>query len=148
MISTVQAVRPVGSLRRAGRWGLIGLELVIAGNGVYGGVGLIRDGMGMPDEWLVGTPFASWLWPGVFLLLVIALPMTAAAVAELRRWRWAYQASMVAAALQLAWIAAQIVVLQRYFFLQPVLFGAGLAVAVLAVISHRGEPLLPHQRAA
>jgi hypothetical protein len=26
---------------------------------VYGGAGLIRDGFGMPDSWLAGTPLAA-----------------------------------------------------------------------------------------
>src|SRR5690606_1042961 len=42
----------------------IGLELAIAAGAVYGGVGLVRDGMGMPVEWLAPTPFDSWRWPG------------------------------------------------------------------------------------
>jgi len=59
---------------------LIGTETVIGANAVYGGVGLIRDGLGMPSEWLEPTPFGSWVLPGVFLLAVIAVPMFAAAM--------------------------------------------------------------------
>jgi hypothetical protein len=141
------ATQSEGVQVRASRWVLIAVELLIAANAVYGGVGLIRDGMGMPGDWLEPTPFDSWRWPGVFLLLVIAIPMTTAAVLEIARSTWAFAASMVAAAAQVAWIVAQVAVLQRYFFLQPVLFGAGLLVAGLALWSHRGEPLIPGTRA-
>ena len=65
---------------RTSRWALIALEVLVAVNAIYGGIGLMRNGMGMPDDWLERTPFTSWLWPGVFLLLVIAVPMTASPV--------------------------------------------------------------------
>jgi hypothetical protein len=79
---------------------LVAVEIIIAVNAVYGGIGLIRDRMGMPDEWLERTPFTSWLWPGVFLLLVIAVPMAVAAVMEIARSRWAYTTSLAAALAQ------------------------------------------------
>jgi hypothetical protein len=123
------------------RWALIGVEALIGVNAVYGGVGLIRDGMGMPAEWLDSTPFGSWVIPGILLLAVIGVPMVTAATAELLRWRWAYLASLIAAVFQLGWIVAQVLTLQRYFFLQPVLFVAGLLVGGLAIWSHRGERL-------
>jgi hypothetical protein len=119
------------------------LELVIAANAVYGGIGLIRDGMGMPDEWLTATPFASWRWPGVFLLLVIALPMSVAAALEAARSRWAFAASLAAAAAQVGWIGVQWAVLRRYFFLQPLLLCAGLAVGAIAWWLHRGQRIFP-----
>ena len=40
-------------------------------------------------------------------------------------------------------IVVQLVVLRRYFFLQPVLLGVGLVVAGLARRTHPGERLLP-----
>jgi hypothetical protein len=132
---------------RTARWMLIGTETVIGANAVYGGVGLIRDGLGMPSEWLEPTPFGSWVLPGVFLLAVIAAPMFAAAVLESVQSRWAYAGSMFAAACQLGWIIAQVVIIQRYFFLQPVLFGAGLLVGALAMWAHRGGRLFPARAA-
>jgi hypothetical protein len=121
---------------------LVGLQALVGANAVYGGVGLIRGGLGMPAEWLDGTPFGSWALPGVFLLAVVAVPMLAAAVAEAARWPWAYAASLAAGMLQVGWILAQVVILQRYFFLQPVLFGCGVVVLGLAWWVHRGEPVL------
>ena len=86
----------------AGRWSLVALELVIAASAIYGGVGLARNGLRMPVEWLEPTPFDSWLWPGLFLLMVIAAPMTTAALLEVFRSRWAFAASMVAAIAQVS----------------------------------------------
>ena len=50
---------------------------------------------------------------------------------------------MLAATAQVGWIIVQVAMLRRYFFLQPVLFGAGVLVAALALWSHRGERLVP-----
>lgn len=127
---------------RTSRWALIAVEILVAVNAIYGGIGLIRNGMGMPDEWLERTPFSSWLWPGIFLLVVIAVPMTMAAVLEVTRSPMAYLASMTAAACQIGWIIVQVAVLLRFFFLQPILLGAGLLIGALALWSHRGQPLV------
>ncbi len=81
--------------------------------------------------------------PGVFLLAVVAVPMGAAAVLELRRSPWAGAASVVAGAAQVGWIAVQLAVVQRYSVLQPVMIGAGLAVLALALWSSRHRPLVP-----
>jgi len=131
---TTTAVEP----RRAVRGLLVGLELLVAAAAVYGGVGLAAGNLiGMPADWLAGTPFTSWLWPGVFLLLVVALPMGVAAVLELRRAPAAAAVSIVAGAGQVGWIAVQLLVMQRYHVLQPVMMLAGLAVLVVAVWEHR-----------
>jgi hypothetical protein len=55
----------------------------------------------------------------------------------------AYLASMIAAACQIGWIIVHVAVLQRFFFLQPVLRGAGLLIGALALRSHRGHRLFP-----
>lgn len=121
-----------------------GIELLVAASAVYGGVGLIAgNAIGMPDDWLAGTPFGSWVLPGVLLLLVVAAPMTVAAVLELRRSRWAAVASVAAGAAQIGWIAAQLLVMQRYNVLQPVMVAVGLAVLLTAIAVRRHEPLWP-----
>jgi hypothetical protein len=119
---------------------LVVLELLVGAAALYGGIGLVAGNLiGMPDEWLVGTPFTSWLWPGVFLLLVVAVPMVAAAMLELRGSPRAAVVSVLAGAAQVAWIAVQLLVMQRYHVLQPVMSLAGLAVLLLALAAHRSR---------
>ncbi len=123
--------------RQGARWALVSVELFVAVGAFYGGIGLIADNaIHISDDWLVGTPFDSWVLPGIFLLLVVAAPMTVAAVAELRRRRWAYTASVVAGVAQIGWIIAQWVIMQRFFVLQPVMFAAGAVVVLLAWATH------------
>ena len=119
---------------------LTGIEALVAAVAFYGGIGLIAgNALKMRDDWLYGTPFTSWVLPGVCLLIVLALPMSTAAVGEWRRTRWSYAAGLVAGAAQIGWICAQWLIIQMYFFLQPVMVGAGVAVLALTWWVHRGE---------
>ena len=143
MTGTVTRTAGVGR-----QWPTIALELLVAAAAIYGGLGLVWDlvadnAIGMRQDWLEGTPFTSWVLPGVFLLAVVAVPMGAAAVLELRRSPWASAASVVAGGAQVGWIAVQLAVMQRYFVLQPVMIGAGLAVLALALWASRHRPLAP-----
>ena len=126
---------------------VVAVEALVAAAAVYGGVGLMWDNaIGMLNEWLVGTPFTSWVLPGLLLLLVVAAPMAVAAALELRRSAWAGVASVTAGAAQVAWIGAQLAIMQRYFFLQPVMIACGLAVLLLALAARRRRPLWPTDR--
>lgn len=145
--ATTTATPASSAARRIARWLLIGLELIVGASAVYGGAGLMLGGLGMPVEWLEDTSFDSWVLPGVFLLAVVAAPMLLAAAGELAHRRWAYTASLAAGVLQVGWILVQLAILQRYFFLQPVMAGAGLLVLVLAWWAHRGEPVIALSRA-
>ncbi|MBN9110736.1 MAG: hypothetical protein J0I34_18395 [Pseudonocardia sp.] len=128
-------------------WSLAGLEGLIALSAVYGGIGLVAaNAIGMPDEWLVGTPFGSWALPGVLLLTVVAAPMAAAAMLELRRSPWAAIGSVAAGAAQVGWIAGELLIMQRYNVLQPVMMLLGLLVVLVAVTVRRREPLWPPSR--
>src|SRR6476619_4862054 len=126
--------------RRAARWALVAVEVFVAVGAVYGGIGLIAgNAIHISDDWLVGTPFDSWVLPGIFLLLIVAAPMTIAAVAELRRRQWSYTASVFAGVAQIGWIIAEWVIMQRFFVLQPAMLTAGTVVVLLAWMVHR-EP--------
>lgn len=123
--------------RPALRITLIAIEVFVAVGAVYGGVGLIADNaIGMLPEWLARTPFTSWVWPGILLLLIVALPMGAAAYAEIARQSWAFAASALAGSAQIGWIVAQWVIVQRYFVLQPIMLACGIAVLLLACVVH------------
>lgn len=136
-MSSTTAVAVPGSVRVM-RWVLIGAQVFAAVGAWYGGIGLIADNsIGMLPEWLPGTPFDSWTWPGILLLLVVAAPMTVAAAAEATRLRWAYPASLLAGAALVGWIVTQWALFQRYFFLQPLMFAVGVLVLVLAWWTHR-----------
>jgi hypothetical protein len=112
---------------------LLGVLLLVGANAVYGGVGLVVDGMGMPDEWLDRLPVDGWTWPGVALLVTVALPQLGAAWLVWRHHPLAAVAGMVVGAGLVLWIGVQLALLQRFFVLQPVIAVLGLAEVALAL---------------
>jgi len=124
--------RPAAAQRGWHPWALAGLDGLTGAAAVYGGAGLIRDGFGMPDGWLAGTPLTGWVLPGVALLVGVAVPQFAAAALIAAGARAGLAAGYLAGLLLVAWIAVQLLILQRYFFLQPVIAGIGAAEMLLA----------------
>lgn len=116
----------------AARAVLVVLEVLLGASAVYGGIGLVTGSLGMSDDWLAGTPFASWLLPGIALLVVVAVPMLGAALLEVRGHRLAPAASVLAGVLQVGWIAVQLLIMQRYFVLQPVVLVVAAAMLLVA----------------
>lgn len=137
---------PAGGTPRGRRaWPLIALELLIAASALFGGVGLIwNDAIRMPDDWLQDTPFATWLLPGILLLLIIAVPMITSATLALRRSPWSTIGAVAAGSAQIGWIAAELLIMQRYNVLQPVMMLCGLAVILLALWVRRNLSVVPN----
>lgn len=118
---------------------LLGSLLVVGASALYGGVGLVVNGMGMPTEWLERLPVETWTLPGVALVVTVAVPQFAAAWFVWRRDARAGVVALAAGAALVLWIAVQVLLLQRYFFLQPVIAGVGVLEMVLAWAWIRGS---------
>jgi hypothetical protein len=118
-------------------WALAAVAVLTGGFAILGGVRLIRDGFGIPVGWLSHTPLTGWTLPGVLLLAGVAAPQLAVAVMIATRSRAALGASYLAGLGLLAWIAVQLLVLQHFFFLQPVVAVLGLAETGLAWLWQR-----------
>jgi hypothetical protein len=118
--------------RNGAAWLLAGLAVLVAAASAFGGIRLIHDGLGMPAGYLSATPFSSWQLPGAALLIGVAGPQLTAAVLIAAGHRWALLASYLAGAALVAWIVVQLLVMQRYFFLQPVIAALGITELALA----------------
>jgi hypothetical protein len=129
---TAAPLFPAAARRGWHPWALAALDALTGAAAVYGGAELIRDGFGMPDGWLAGTPFTGWVLPGVALLVGVAVPQFAAAVLIVAGARTGLAAGYLAGLLLIAWIAVELLILRRYFFLQPVIAGLGAAEVLLA----------------
>ena len=113
----------------------IGVEIVLGISAVYGGVGLLTGAVAMPDTWLEGTPLGSGPVPGLALLLLLAVPMIGAIVAEVNGRPRAPVASASAGLLQVGWIAVELLVMHGFDPLQPVVLA--LATVLLAAVGLR-----------
>jgi hypothetical protein len=113
-------------------WLLIGLLGFTGMGALYGGIGLIDGGLGMPIEWLDGSPFQTWVVPGLALLGIVAIPSLWALIEEALGAPTADRTAMIAGGLLVAWIVVQVLLLQRFHPLQPTMLAVGLLTAWLA----------------
>lgn len=112
-------------------WILIVLLFVQAVGAIGGGAVLVispdGDIMHMPTSQLDGSPFDSFLIPGLILLIVLGIAPLVAGVGLLLRRAWAWWLAGVVGCGLLVWIAVEMTIID-YDWLQPAYFGMGLAI--------------------
>ncbi len=138
--------------RPASVWALIGLLAFI-------GVGALISGamlFGAPDghlmQWttsqLAGTPFASYLIPGLILFTLVGVfPLFTAygllkkpgwtwpdAINPSRNTHWAWSATWAAGVIMLIWIATETALLGLISFLQPAIAIYGVVTIALSML--------------
>jgi hypothetical protein len=86
-----------------------------------------------PADYLAGTPFSSYLLPGLVLGVVVGGTHALAFILGLRELRWADLSAAVAAYAVLIWIFIQMIFIP-FSFLQAVYFVAGVAEAGLVMV--------------
>jgi hypothetical protein len=123
--------------RQRARRALLLLEALNGLDAVVGSVGLVGGGLRLPPEWLEGTPFRSYRPPGVVLGVAVGGSMLAAAGVTWRRPGLAAPAAVAAGAVQCGWIVGQWLLVGYRSWMQPAVFGLGLATAALGVASGR-----------
>ena len=129
------------SLRALARPTLLTVLAFVAVTALLGGIALVLGAvvpslatvLSPPDDYLAGTPFGSYLLPGLVLAIVVGGLHAVAFVLLLRRHPWADLASAVAAFAVLIWIFIQMIYIP-FSFLQAVYFIAGVAEAGLVMV--------------
>jgi hypothetical protein len=116
---------------------LIVLELVVALNAVGGGIYGLAGAAGVPVELLRGSPFQSYFWPSLILLVAVGGSMLTAALLMTLRPRLGALISVGAGLVLAGWIGVQIAIIGFMSWLQPTLFVVALVVIVLSVTSVR-----------
>lgn len=122
------------------RGALVGLELFVGAGAVYGGWQMLRhpDGpLGVTTDLLTGTPFGTYTWPGVLLLVLVGLAPLTLAVGLLLRVRGAVALSALFGVGLMAWILAQWLLIDDRLWLQPAMFAVGAVIAALGAVAHR-----------
>ena len=118
---------------------LLAALLVQGLSGVAGGLGLVRDpsgaSLGIPVDWLKGSPFPDYLVPGVILLVALGVGPLMVVGAAWRQLRWAWHATVLVGVALLVWIGVEVVVI-GYQPRPPLqLFYGLLGLATLALAS-------------
>jgi len=111
------------------------LQAFIGIGAVVGGLWLALDpsgeGLGMPLELLEETPFATFLIPGIVLLVVNGLGSLAGAVASFARHRYAGHAAVALGAFLVAWILIQVYWFSGFHWLHWLYLGLGIVELTL-----------------
>lgn len=137
------AAHPVRHRRRHG----IGLRAwtaavtgLVAATGYAGVVGLVGGGLSFGDQIDARLPFDSHLIAGLALLGFVAVPMTLAAVACVRRRADAGLVTAGAGLLLVIWIAVELAFIRAYSFFHPTYLAAAVVVLVLGWLLDRADP--------
>jgi hypothetical protein len=110
------------------------VEAFVAVGAVYGSIMLIADAWRLDPAMLRHLPVETWVLPGVALAVLVALPYAAAGALVAIGHSMARVVSLLAGSLLVGWIVAQIVLIQQYFVLQPVMGLCGLLTIGLAYL--------------
>jgi hypothetical protein len=139
MPSTTSEERPIAS----GRSRPIAVWLTLVGalglgiTALFGGGTLVLDptggAMGMPLNWLEGTPFPNYLVPGLILFSVLGLGSFVVLYGIVRRRAWARTGTIALGVALVGWIVTQILLIQLLHVLHAIYGGLGVALIGLAL---------------
>ena len=124
---------------------LVIFELFVGLGGIYGGLEMIRhprSAFGVTTDLIAGSPFDTFTWPGVLLLVLVGLAPCFLAIGLICRWPGMLQLSGMFGVGLMAWIGVQWALLDDRLWLQPAMFIFGAAIAALALRKLR-RPVSP-----
>ena len=119
-----------GRARRRLQIGIAALTGIIALSAYAGVVGLVGGAISFGETINARLPYQSPFLAGMALLLVVAAPMTAAAVAYLRDLHYASVLVIGAGLLLVAWIAAELAFIKSYSWFHPTYLGLAMLVLI------------------
>lgn len=122
--------------QRLERIALIALELFTGIMALVGTVGLLTGAwsQGLPVEWLRGSPFTSYVVPGLALLVFVGGSAILAAILLLRQDPLGASLSVLAGLILVVFEIVQYLVIGLTFFLQPLMLAIGLLFILLGAL--------------
>lgn len=115
---------------------LIGLAVFCALSAIGGGAWLLGVSRGndvLPIELLGTTPFATFVVPGLLLIVGVGATSLAAAALLWRRSPFALDAALLAGGTLTVWIVAEVALFRGFHWLQALYGAAGLALLSVAI---------------
>jgi len=117
----------------------VGLSVVAWFNllsALVGMVGLtVGGGLGIPLDWLEGSVFTSYFWPGVILGVVVGGVQGAALGAQYLRYELAWGLHCAAGLTMMIWIFVEIAIMLVWSPLHGIYFATGVIQVVLGVLA-------------
>ncbi len=120
---------------------LIALEVLLA-IGAYGGGWKLIASHWNPDDFLpvselAGTPFSTWLIPGVLLVLLNGVLPTVVAVGAMHETPWARWGHPLVGLVLTTWIVVQIAMIGHSHVLQTIFLAWGVVTLVMGLMALR-----------
>jgi len=126
-----------GKIKKFASYGLCVLQIFVGITAVLGGFGLVSDPSGtkmnIPLMLLENSPFANYLIPGLFLLLVIGVGNVLTGIVVFLRHRYAGNLSVFLGALLALYITVEVWFIGLMNFSQPLYFVLGVAELILGL---------------
>ncbi|WP_219844415.1 hypothetical protein [Microbacterium sp. MYb66] len=124
------------STPRSLRVALVTVAAINLLSALIGMVGLtVGGGMGLPAEWLEGTVFESYVWPGIILGIVVGGVQALALGAQFGRFAVAWGMHAAAGLTMMIWIFVEIAMMLVWSPLHGIFFATGLIQTVLAALA-------------
>lgn len=95
---------------------------------------IVANGAGVPLSYLDGTPFTSFLIPGLILGIVIGGTQAVAAVSVQRDQRASAILASIAGFGMMIWVFFELAIISEYSWLQTFYFGLGIAQLALVLV--------------
>ena len=108
------------------------LDLAIGVAAAAGGIYLLAGAPGLAREWLRGTPFNTFFWPGLVLLVLVGGSLLAAAVLLLAEAHVGRLVSVEAGVVLLGWAGVLLTTVGYRHWLQVLSVALGIAVVALS----------------
>jgi hypothetical protein len=115
------------------RRALLTIELLVGAMAVPCGIALTLNGLGMSEDLLDGSPFDSFLIPGLVLTFVVGTSQLAAAWLLWRGDDRSGPASFAAGVVLLGWILVETLLIHEGRGLQATIFALAVAIIALAL---------------
>ena len=119
---------------------LVALDAFVGLTALGGGVSLMTGTDAFPASWLEGTPFSSYVVPGLILATAVGGSAIAATIAVAAGRRFGALASIVAGVVLMGWISGEVLLLKQPSaptWIECLNFTAGIAMSGLALVLRR-----------
>ncbi|MFE4502400.1 hypothetical protein ACFRFQ_21325 [Rhodococcus sp. NPDC056743] len=129
-------MKPAPVPSRALRVGLSAVAWFNLLSALVGMVGLtVGGGIGLPPEWIEGSIFTSYFWPGVILGVIVGGVQAIALLAQYGRFTLAWGLHAAAGLIMMIWIFVEIAIILVWSPLHGIYFTTGLIQTILAVLA-------------
>ena len=119
------------------RYSLGALLAFAALNAFGGGYYAISGAKGVPLVWLEGSPFKSYLIPGIILFGLVGGAFLSASIAVLANLRIAMFATYTAVVIVSIWLTVQMLIIGYVSWMQPTTAAVTLIILFLATLFYR-----------